>query len=310
MARAPVQFFNRHTKQLETEKIYGERWLRFAYENPAGRFFLWALVKRKIFSWYYGWRMNWRSSSKHVLPFIIDYNLEGGIEDFTKSVYSFRTFNEFFSRKLKSSARPIAAGDDVAIFPADGRHLVFPNVDKAAGFYVKGSKFALADLLGEAHLPEARRELTRKFANGSMVISRLCPVDYHRFHFTAGGRAGAARLIKGVYYSVHPIALRRHIEYLVQNKRMVTLIDTPAFGAVASVEVGATNVGAIIQTFPENYEVRKGEEKGLFKFGGSCVITLFEPEKIIFDADLVAHSAECVEVFAKMGDRLGGRARA
>jgi len=263
------------------------------------------LVKRKIFSWYYGWRMNWRSSSKHVLPFIIDYNLEGTIDDFSKSVYNFRTFNEFFSRKLKSTARPIAEGDDIAIFPADGRHLVFPNVDKAAGFYVKGSKFALADLLGESHLPEEQRELTKKFANGSMVISRLCPVDYHRFHFTAAGKAGAARLIKGAYYSVHPIALRRHIEYLVQNKRMITLIDTPVFGTVASVEVGATNVGTIIQTFPENFAVKKGEEKGLFKFGGSCVITLFEPGKIVFDADLVASSAECVEVFAKMGDRLG-----
>ena len=308
MARVPITFFNRYTKQLETEKIFGEGWLRFAYENPVGRFFLWALVKRKIFSWYYGWRMNWRSSSKHVLPFIIDYNLEGTIEDFSKSVYSFRTFNEFFSRKLKSSARPIAAGDDIAVFPADGRHLVFSNVDKAAGFYVKGRKFALSDLLGESHLPEEQRELTKKYANGSMLISRLCPVDYHRFHFTSAGKAGAARLIKGVYYSVHPIALRRHIEYLVQNKRMITLIDTPAFGTIASVEVGATNVGTIIQTFPENYEVKKGEEKGLFKFGGSCVITLFEPGKIVFDADVLAASAECVELFAKMGDRLGVRA--
>jgi len=308
MAREPVKFFNRYTKQLETEAIYGERWLRFAYENPVGRFFLWALVKRKFFSWYYGWRMNWRSSSKHVLPFVIDYHLEHTIDDFSKSVYSFRTFNEFFSRKLKSSARPIAAGDDIAIFPADGRHLVFPNVDKAAGFYVKGRKFALADLLGESELPEERRELIKKYANGAMVISRLCPVDYHRFHFTTAGKAGEARLIKGVYYSVHPIALRRHIEYLVQNKRMITLIDTPAFGTVASIEVGATNVGTIRQTFPENYEVKKGEEKGLFRFGGSCVITLFEPGKIVFDADLVASSAECVETFAKMGDRLGVKA--
>lgn len=305
MARKPTQFFNRYTKQLETEKIYGERWLRFTYENPVGRFFLWALVKRKLFSWYYGWKMNWRSSSKHVLQFIVDYGLENDAQEFSKSIFDFKTFNDFFTRSLKLSARPVAEGGDVAVFPADGRHLVFPDVDKADGFYVKGSKFALEDLLGEGGLPEERRELTRKFAGGAMVISRLCPVDYHRFHFAAAGRAGAARLIKGALYSVHPIALRRRIEYLVQNKRMITLIETAAFGTMASIEVGATNVGSIVQLYPEDCDVKKGDEKGLFKFGGSCVITLFEKGRIAFDSDLVAQSGQCVETFAKMGDRLG-----
>ncbi|MDF9832304.1 phosphatidylserine decarboxylase [Ereboglobus sp. PH5-5] len=308
MAREPIQFYNRHTKQLETEKIYKEGWLRFTYENPVGRFFLWAFVKRKFFSWHYGWKMNWRSSARYVLPFVIDYGLEEQQGEFARSVFDFRTFNEFFMRALKHEARPIAPGDDTAVFPADGRHLVFPDVDKAGGFYVKGSKFALEDLLGEGHLPEARRELTRKFAGGAMVISRLCPVDYHRFHFAAAGKAGKARLIKGALYSVHPIALRRRIEYLVQNKRMITLVETDAFGTMASIEVGATNVGSIIQTYPEDFSVKKGEEKGLFKFGGSCVITLFEKGRIKFDDDLVAQSEACVETFAKMGDRLGVRA--
>lgn len=308
MAREPTQFYNRYTKQIETEKIFGEAWLRFAYENPVGRFFLWALVKRKFFSWHYGWKMNWRSSSRRVLPFIIDYGLEDAAQkEFTKSIFDYRTFNDFFTRSLKREARPIAEGDDVAVFPADGRHLVFPDVDKAGGFYVKGSKFALEDLLGEGHLPAEQRELARKFAGGAMVISRLCPVDYHRFHFAASGKAGAARLIKGALYSVHPIALRRRIEYLVQNKRMITLVETDAFGTMASIEVGATNVGSIVQTFPEDFLVKKGEEKGLFKFGGSCVITLFEKGRITFDADLVAQSAECMETFAKMGDRMGVR---
>jgi phosphatidylserine decarboxylase len=310
MAREPIQFYNRYTKQLEAEKIYGEGWLRFAYENPAGRFFLWAFAKRWLFSWYYGWKMDWRSSSRRVLPFIIDYGLEDAAHtEFTKSVFDYRTFNEFFMRSLKPEARPIAPGDDVAVFPADGRHLVFPDVDRAGGFYVKGFKFALEDLLGEGELPVEQRELAGKFAGGAMVISRLCPVDYHRFHFAAAGKAGVARLIKGALYSVHPIALRRRIEYLVQNKRMITLVETDAFGTMASIEVGATNVGSIIQTFPEDFRVKKGEEKGLFKFGGSCVITLFEKGRIMFDADLVLQSGRCIETFAKMGDRMGGGKR-
>ena len=49
----------------------------------------------------------------------------------------------------------------------------------------------------------------------------------------------------------------------------------------------------------------KGDEKGLFKFGGSCVITIFQPGRIRLDADLVKHSAAGLEVYARMGERLG-----
>jgi phosphatidylserine decarboxylase len=104
---------------------------------------------------------------------------------------------------------------------------------------------------------------------------------------------------------VSPIALRKNIRYLVENKRMLTLIDSPEFDSVAMLEVGATNVGSIKQTFVEERLLEKGEEKGLFKFGGSCVITLFQRGRIKFADDLVEQSARCVETYARMGDRLG-----
>jgi len=138
-----------------------------------------------------------------------------------------------------------------------------------------------------------------------MLISRLCPVDYHRFHFPVSGTPGEPRLINGWLYSVSPVALRRNIRYLVENKRVVTLIESAAFGTVAMIEVGATNVGTIRQGFVPGRAVAKGEEKGLFAFGGSCVITLFQRGRIRFDEDLVRTSAEQMEVYARMGDRLG-----
>ena len=268
-----------------------------------GRLLLWFFVKRALFSIYFGWRANWRYSAQKVIPFIVKYDLD--IDEFAKSPYNFKTFNEFFCRALKKTARPIEDGDRVAIFPADGRHLVFPNVDLADGFYVKGAKFTLADLLGEADLPIEQRPLTARYAGGAMVISRLCPVDYHRFHFPFAGVPGEPRLINGPLYSVSPIALRRNISYLVQNKRVLTELESPVFGSVACFEVGATNVGTIVHTFVPGRAVAKGEEKGLFKFGGSCAITLFQPGRIRFDEDLVAQSRECVEIYARMGDRLG-----
>lgn len=195
-------------------------------------------------------------------------------------------------------ARPITPGENVAIFPADGRHLVFQDIEAADGFYVKGLKFSLRDLFGDDGLAQ-------KFAGGSMVISRLCPVDYHRFHFPVAGVPGEARVINGWLYSVSPIALRRQVRYLVENKRAISVMESPAFGTVVVLEVGATNVGSIQQSFVPGRAVEKGDEKGLFAFGGSCVITLFQRGKIRFDADLTEERSEPMEIYAKMGDRLG-----
>ncbi|AHF93347.1 phosphatidylserine decarboxylase [Opitutaceae bacterium TAV5] len=300
----PIRYYDRYTRQTETEQVYGEKWLRWTYETLPGRFTAEVLLKRSLFSRWYGWRMNRRISAWKVLPFIIDYGLD--VDDFARRPLEFRTFNEFFYRALKPSARPIAAGGDVAVFPADGRHLVFPDVDKADGFYVKGARFTLAALLGDD-------VLAREFAGGAMVISRLCPVDYHRFHFPVSGTPGEPRLINGFLYSVSPIALRRRIGCLVENKRMVTLVepapDSP-FGRVAVLEVGATCVGTIRNSFLPGRPVAKGAEKGFFTFGGSCVITLFPRGRIRFDDDLVEQSARFVETYARMGDRLGTAAEA
>jgi len=303
MPAEPIRYWHRSKKVVETEKVYGERWLRLIYGNPLGRLALWLLVRRSIFSRYYGWRMNRRYSATKILPFIADYNID--VDEFAKSAFVFKTFNEFFFRALKPAARPIAPGNDVAVLPADGRHLVFPDVDRADGFYVKGAKFSLAELFGEAHLPPGGQTLASRFGGGAMAISRLAPVDYHRFHFPVGGVAGEPQLIRGWLYSVHPIALRRNLRFLVENRRMVTLVDSLRFGPVAMIEIGATNVGRIRQLFVAGRKVEKGEEKGLFAFGGSCVITLFSRGRIRFDADLLEQSARQVETYARMGERMG-----
>jgi len=316
MSAEPIRYYHRYKQTVETEQVYGEKWLRWAYENPVGRGVVWLLARRVWFSKWYGWKMNQGApreedstvdrllriflgagnSSQRILPFIAKYDVDA--DEFAKSAFDYKTFNEFFYRALKPGARPIAPGERVAVLPADGRHLAFPNVDAAEGFYVKGAKFTLAELLGDAALAE-------KFAGGAMLISRLCPVDYHRFHFPVDGRPGEPRKIKGWLYSVSPVALRRNLRYLVENKREITLIESPAFATVAMLEVGATNVGAIRQSYLPGRVAGKGDEKGLFAFGGSCVITLFQRGRIRFAADLVAQSAQYRETYARMGDRLG-----
>lgn len=291
MPPAPVSFFNRYTSRIEQEAIYGEAPLRFAYENPVGRALLELIVKRAAFSRWYGWRMNKPASSSRILPFLEKYKLDAS--EFADPVDSFRSFNEFFFRKLKPAARPIAA--EGVIFPADGRHLGFQNVASVPGVFVKGQHFDIPSLLGDP-------ALAARYKEGTLVLSRLCPVDYHRYHFPCAGTPGAPRLINGPLYSVSPVALRRRLNYLWENKRVLTELVTPDLGTVLLIEIGATNVGSIAQTFTPGQPVAKGAEKGFFKFGGSSTITLFEPGKVQLAADLLAHSAEQRELYARMGD--------
>ena len=289
-----IEFYNRYTGEIETEQIYGEKWLRWAYETPAGRLSTEVLVKRVWFSRWYGWRMSRAVSRSRVAPFIEEFQLDAA--EFAPAE-SFTSFNDFFYRTLKPEARPIDSGAQSVVFPADGRHLGFPNLAECDGFFVKGQKLDLPTLLGSAKLAE-------RYQNGAAVLSRLCPVDYHRFHFCAAGVPGDPRIINGPLSSVSPVALRRNLGYLAENKRVLTEFDTEHLGKVLILEIGATNVGSIKQSFTPQQLLAKGDEKGWFEFGGSAVMTLFEPGRVELAQDLAEHSAQQREVYAKMGDQM------
>lgn len=289
-----IQFYNRYTDSMETEQVYGEGFLKWAYGNPLGKIALHSFVKRPFFSKWYGKRMDKAESQSKVLPFIEDYSMDA--KEFADSPDSYATFNEFFYRKLKPEARPIAEAP--IVFPADGRHLGFPNIDEIEGFFIKGQQFNLDALLDDAALSE-------KFRGGTLVLSRLCPVDYHRYHFPVSGTASLTKLINGPLFSVSPIALGRNLSYLWQNKRTITRIETENMGTVLMMEIGATCVGSIFQTYEPNKAVEKGEDKGYFAFGGSSTITIFEPNRITLADDLLKNSAQQIETYARMGDELG-----
>ena len=294
-----ITFYDRTTKKIEKEKVYGEFFLRLLYGHSAlsklSSFFLLPLFSKVAFlSHLYGSFQKSALSRLKVKPFIQNYRIDA--TEFLDPVESFDSFNAFFIRKLKAQCRPFSQA--AAILPADARYLVFPSIDKADGFWVKGKKFSLSALL-------QNELLTKKYAQGSMVIARLCPVDYHRFHFPCAGVPSKAQLINGPLFSVNPMALKRNIEILSENKRMLTQHQTQDFGTILYIEIGATYVGSIEQTYQPDQPCAKGGEKGYFSFGGSCLILLFEPNRIVFDQDLVEFSEKKMEVRGLLGQSLG-----
>ena len=137
-----------------------------------------------------------------------------------------------------------------------------------------------------------------------MLVVRLTPADYHRFHFPVDGVPGLHKLIKGKYYSVSPISIQKKFKTFFKNKREYTIIESDYFDKVIMVEVGATLVGAIRQTYKPRQLIRKGEEKGYFKFGGSSVVLLFKSNTVIIDEDLLQNSRLAYETTVKMGEKI------
>lgn len=305
MGRSGIVVYNRITGKTFEEKVYGGSSLRFLYGEVffsrwVGRPLRNLLSRIPIFSHVYGYWQNCSCTKRKILPFIKKYGIDA--DEFLSPPNSFVSFNDFFIRKLKPSSRPIVEGDDVLTMPADGRYLFFQNLSQTDGFYVKGMKFDLARFLQD-------EALAARYHSGSMAIGRLCPVDYHRFHFPCDAVPDQARLINGYLYSVNPIALKRNIAIFSENKRFITRCQSSIFGEFLSIEVGATNVGSIIQTFQPGQKYAKGEEKGYFAFGGSSLVLLFLPGAVQFDADLLAISAKKTEILCLMGQSMGKKTR-
>lgn len=291
-----IIYYDRYRHETRVEKVYGDQALRWTYGTRAGQFSLHSVVKRTLFSRWYGWKMDRPSTRKRIAPFVAEYGLDAS--EFVRGINEFANFNEFFYRELKPAARPIDPDPDAVVFPADGRHLCVPDLSQCDGLFIKGEMFDLAKLVDD-------KELAEQYRSGSLLLSRLCPVDYHRFHFPVAGVAGPTRLINGPLYSVNPIALRQNIHILATNKRCLTEVETPHWGKILVMEIGATCVGSIRQTYVAGMETAKGSEKGYFRFGGSSTIVIFPPDRVEFDTDLIENSRQQRELYARVGDRMG-----
>jgi phosphatidylserine decarboxylase precursor len=204
----------------------------------------------------------------------------------------FKSFNEFFYRALKPTARPCSAPDDprVIVSPADCRSVVFNTIDSAQAIWVKGREFTVERLLGEAYPQDAKR-----YHGGSLGIFRLAPQDYHRFHIPVDGVLDEPKLIDGEYYTVNPMAIRSALDVYGENIRVICPIDSVAHGRVMVICIGAMMVGSTVITRKKGDQVKRAEELGYFKFGGSTLLLLFEPGQMKYDDDLVDNSNSALE---------------
>jgi len=287
-----IKYYDRSTGKVCSEEVMGDTSIRWAYQTMSGRALSGILFGSSFLTRLLGLYFDSPHSKKKIPRVISDLGINP--DEFAQPLENFKTFNEFFTRKLKKEARPFSQDKNCFLSPADGRILVYENINNLSSFKIKGIEDTLNNLFA--------REM-REFHDGKVAVIRLCPADYHRYHVPCEGVVTEQVDIKGKYYSVNPIALESKNRIFCMNKRSFTLVDTEIFGKIAYMEIGAFGVGGIHQTFT-GCRLERMQEKGYFDFGGSTIVLVFQENTIKFDSDLIENSQKGIETLVKVGDTI------
>lgn len=207
----------------------------------------------------------------------------------------YKSYNDFFTRKIRQDRRPIDYLSEHLISPCDGKIMIY-NIDMKSKIKIKNSHYTVETLL-------KNDSLAKVYNGGYMAVIRLTVDNYHRYCYVDSGIKSDNFFIPGKLYTVNPAALE-HVKIYKENCREYTIIISESFGKIIQMEVGATLVGKINNRHNRG-RIKRGQEKGYFEFGGSSVVLLFQRDHIIFDKDILNNSTEGYETIVKMGEKIG-----
>jgi phosphatidylserine decarboxylase len=267
-----------------------DRFLEFLYQHVAGRILLKPLVSPAV-SRLLGMFLDSEASAFLIPPFIRSYSVR--MSDYEPKKY--KSYNDFFKRKLRPGARNIEKQADIFISPCDSRLSVYKICDNGR-FFIKHTEYTVESLLRDKTLANAYR-------GGYLWIFRLCVDDYHHYIYVDDGRVSSSRHISGVFHTVNPVA-NDYFPIYKENTREYSLLFSKHFGRVLQMEVGALLVGKI-ENKKGRKQVTKGEEKGNFAFGGSTIILMTQEGKVLPDEDLIRNSNLEIETKVKLGECVG-----
>lgn len=259
-----MEYYNRNDEIISQESSLNEL-LTGLYSSRAGRSLIRCFSNRCI-SEAVGAFMNTGLSTCLIKSFIKNAQIDMTVYENRK----FKSYNDFFTRRIRLGARSMSRIKEDLCSPCDGKLSVY-NINNDLKLNIKNSEYTLESLL-------RNKKLAKRYDNGLALVYRLSVDNYHRYSYIDNALKSKNFHISGKYYSVDPVALENG-DVFKENTREYTLLQTQNFGTVLHMEVGATCVGKI-NNFHEEAIVRRGEEKGYFEFGGSTIIQFFESDKI------------------------------
>jgi len=290
-----IKLLDRESGKIVTETVLGGGTIRFAYNTLLGRTLWPILFGGKFCSALLGKYYDSRCSRGMIKKLMRTPGCR--VSEREKRPREYKSFNDYFARRLKPGSRPYDDDSAAAVSPGDGRLMVYSSLAPDAPIPVKGAKRSLRELCGN-RLPEGKL---------SVAVLRLAPIDDHRYHFPCDCIQKEDMLvIPGKYHSVNPAALLSRPDIYVENSRTVTNLSSNIFGDFVMLEVGAFGVGSIVPVSGAG-EHRKMDEKGYFKFGGSTVILVFRADAVKFSDDLLETSANSMETLVRCGQTIAVR---
>ena len=207
----------------------------------------------------------------------------------------YKSFDDFFIRRVKTGCRSFPDCENDVAAPSDGKLTVHP-VSADTVFSIKHSMYSVSELLQD-------NNLANEFNDGICLIFRLSPDDYHRYSYIDDGDVLRQKRINGRLHTVRPIAYQQ-CNVFCRNSREYIVMQTTNFGKIVQMEVGALFVGRI-SNHNNDRTVKRGDEKGMFQFGGSTVIMLFQKNSITVDDEIYDNTKQNLETIVKMGDKIG-----
>lgn len=299
MSNKEINYFNRSTQSTQTELVYGDSAIKFIYDNRFGQV-LAPLIASKAVSQLYGCYQDWPISKNKVQPFVEKFSIDlsiyrAGSVLAEKKEHSYKSFNEFFIREFEENKRAFVADKNKMPAFCEARYFGHAEINSDVKIPVKGKLLTAKDLLSSS-------KWSQTFEGGPLLVARLCPVDYHRYHYPLSGKTLDSFQIKGQYHSVNPVALSAKPDIFIINERRASILETEKFGKLAYIEVGAAMVGKIVQRHDETNTHRRGDEKGYFLFGGSTVILLGEKGKWSPSEDILNNTKDGIETYLQLGE--------
>lgn len=281
--------YQRSSGRLVETSEYGAGKLRFLYGTIIGRMLLRVLVSRLVSQLYGAYNRSGLSARK-INRFVRKYSI--ATDEFCDD--DFQSFNDFFIRKLKASARPFSKGLQDFISVADSK-LQYYQISDDLQVRIKGSVYTIGEIVKD-------QTLAASYAGGTCLVFRLSIDDCHRYIFPDDGSILWTKHIPGLLHTVQPIAHQTGRPY-ARNTRVVSCLQTDNFGQIIYIEIGALLVGAIHNHEQQSFS--KGAEKGYFELGGSTIVVLLKPGEVQIDDDIVQYSHNDTETAVKHGETIG-----
>ncbi len=290
-----MKYFNLKSNNYLEEVVFEQSKMNFVFNSPFSKIMNELVFSRRWFSKLYGDKFNKPASAVLIPSFIDQYKID--MQQFETASYS--TFNDFFIRKFKEHQRQFPTDPKQMGAPCEGRFLGYEKNDLKNSYPVKGHYLKTDQLLGIKD-----QKLINTFKDGPILIARLAPQDYHRFHFFDDGQMQDQYSLDGRLYTVNPIG-RKNFSFVYQeNHRTVNIMNTQNFGKVAYIEVGAFCVGKIVHTHLQSNH-KRGQEKGYFLFGGSSLIILGQPHSWKPVKTILEQTSLGYETLIELGSEVG-----